>query len=102
MVLMILFLENKTTRTANTTNKYKKILTANLVCAYGMLVFFIIQGYGLFSIIFATASIFVACVFAYFYFQDLKRIAKDDLSVNWFKAAFVLMFFLRWALCFGL
>jgi len=88
MVLMILFLENKTTRTANTTsNKYKKILTANLVCAYGMLVFFIIQGYGLFSIIFATASIFVACVFAYFYFQDLKRIAKDDLSVNWFKAA---------------
>jgi hypothetical protein len=90
MVLMILFLENKTTRTANTTsNKYKKILTANLVCAYGMLVFFIIQGYGLFSIIFATASIFVACVFAYFYFQDLKRIAKDDLSVNWFKAAFV-------------
>jgi len=88
MVLMILFLENKTTRTANTTsNKYKKILTANLVCAYGMLVFFIIQGYGLFSIIFATASIFVACVFAYFYFQDLKRIAKDDLSINWFKAA---------------
>jgi hypothetical protein len=48
---------------------------------------FIIQGYGLISIIFSTASLFVACVFAYFYFQDLKQIAKDDLSKNWFKAA---------------
>jgi len=88
MVLMILFLENKTKHTANVlTDKYTKILTANLICAYGMLVSFIIQGYGLISIIFSTASLFVACVFAYFYFQDLKRIAKDDLSKNWFKAA---------------
>lgn len=88
MVLMILFLENKTKQTPNTiSNKYNKILTANLICAYGMLVFFIIQGYGLFSIIFATASIFVACIFTYFYFQDLHQIAKDDLSKSWFKAA---------------
>ncbi len=88
MVLMILFLENKTKHTANVlTDKYTKILTANLICAYGMLVSFIIQGYGLISIIFSTASLFVACVFAYFYLQDLKRIAKDDLSKNWFKAA---------------
>ena len=71
MVLMILFLENKTKHTANVlTDKYTKILTANLICAYGMLVSFIIQGYGLISIIFSTASLFVACVFAYFYFQD--------------------------------
>lgn len=88
MVLMMLFLENKTKQTPNTiSNKYNKILTANLICAYGMLVFFIIQGYGLFSIIFATASIFVACIFTYFYFQDLHQIAKDDLSKSWFKAA---------------
>ena len=88
IVLMILFLENKTKLTANIpSDKYTKILVANLICAYGMLVSFIIQGYGLISIIFSTASLFVACVFAYFYFQDLKRIAKDDLSKNWFKAA---------------
>jgi hypothetical protein len=88
MVLMIGFLEfrikNLDTRFLK---KYNLILIANLICAYGMLVFFIIQGYGLLSIIFSTASIVVACVFAYFYYQDLKAIPKEDLSKNWFKAA---------------
>jgi hypothetical protein len=90
MVLMILFLENKTKLTEKIQKldkKYTKILIANLICAYGMLVFFIIQGYGLISIIFSTASFLVACVFAYFYFKDLKLISNDDLSKNWFKAA---------------
>ena len=88
MVLMIGFLEfrikNLDTRFLK---KYNLILIANLICAYGMLVFFIIQGYGLLSIIFSTASIVVACVFVYFYYQDLKAIPKEDLSKNWFKAA---------------
>jgi hypothetical protein len=42
------------------------ILIANLICAYGMLIFFIIQGYGMFSIFFLQSSIIVACVFAYY------------------------------------
>jgi hypothetical protein len=52
-----------------------------------MLVFFIIQGYGLFSIIFSTASIVVACVFAYYFIKDLKLISDEDMSKNWFKVA---------------
>jgi len=90
MVFMISFLAQKISNSTNNSinsNLYNKILIANLICAYGMLVFFIIQGYGLFSIIFSTASIVVACVFGYFYFKDLKNVAKEELAINWFKAA---------------
>jgi hypothetical protein len=99
MVLMIVFLEKKKVllqaqddnREKNIENrffkKYSSILSANLICAYGMLVFFIIQGYGLFSIIFSTSSIIVSCVFAYYFIKDLKLISDDDLSKNYFKTA---------------
>lgn len=88
MVLMIGFLEyNIKKTTLNFTKKYNFILLVNLICAYGMLVFFIIQGYGFVSIFFSTASIGVACVFAVFYFKDLKLISADNFSINWFKAA---------------
>ena len=99
MVLMIVFLEKKKVlpqaqddnREKKIENrffkKYNSILSANLICAYGMLVFFIIQGYGLFSIIFSTSSIIVSCVFAYYFVKDLKLISNDDLSKNWFKTA---------------
>ncbi len=89
MVLMISFLEQKTKHTKRILqfNHYNKILSANLICAYGMLVFFIIEGYGLFSIIFSSAAIVVSCFFGYYYFKDLKKIAGDCLSKNWFKAA---------------
>ena len=99
MVLMIVFLEKKKAllqaqddnREKNIEDrffkKYSSILSANLICAYGMLVFFIIQGYGLFSIIFSTSSIIVSCVFAYYFVKDLKLISDDDLSKNWLKTA---------------
>jgi len=93
MVLMIGFLDIRLNKNGSHVQnkfflkKYNSILIANLVSAYGMLVFFIIQGYGLFSIIFSTLSIIVACVFAYFYCKDLQFIPKQDLSKNWFKAA---------------
>ena len=99
MVLMIVFLEKKKVllqaqddnREKNIENrffkKYSSILSANLICAHGMLVFFIIQGYGLFSIIFSTSSIIVSCVFDYYFVKDLKLISNDDLSKNWFKTA---------------
>lgn len=102
MVLMIVFLEkrakNIVLRQAHDDRgekkiehrffkKYNSLLTTNLICAYGMLVFFIIQGYGLFSIIFSTASIVVSCVFAYYFVKDLKLISDEVLAKNWFKAA---------------
>ncbi len=88
MILMIVFLDKRTKNLENRFfKKYNFILTANLICAYGMLIFFIIQGYGLFSIIFSTASLVVSYVFAYYFIKDLKQIPKYDLSKNWFKAA---------------
>lgn len=85
MTLMVYYLQTKITDFAG--NKYKNIIIANLICSYGMLIFFIIQGYGLFSIFFSTVSIIVYCVFGYQYIKDLKQIDNDFLSKNWFKAA---------------
>ena len=70
--------------------KYKWILAANVITAYGMLITFIIQGYALYSITFSTLSIFVSYVFIYYYWKDLKKI-KDTAAIhNWFKAALII------------
>lgn len=85
MTLMIYYLQS---RIADFTgSKYKKVLIANLICSYGMLIFFIIQGYGFLSILFSTSSIIISYVFSYYYFKDLKQIDHNLLSKNWFKAA---------------
>ena len=85
MVLMVYFLQTKMTDFEE--NKYKNIIIANLVCSYGMLIFFIIQGYGMISIVFSTASILVSYVFVYKFMKDLKTLDSDLLANNWFKAA---------------
>ncbi|WP_188049552.1 hypothetical protein [Flavobacterium sp. GP15] len=87
MTLMVYYLQDKIG--VLDTNKYKKIIIANLICSYGMLVFFIIQGYGMFSIFFSTASILVSYVFGYYYFKDLKKIDTDLAAINWFRAAVI-------------
>ncbi|WP_445711805.1 hypothetical protein [Flavobacterium sp.] len=68
-------------------NKYKKVLKANLVCAYIMLFSFIFNGYNFISIAFSTLSIFVSFWFAYLFLKDLKLIKKPTLSKDWFKAS---------------
>lgn len=87
MVLMIYYLQEKISNFQ--LNKYKKIIIANLICAYGMLFFFIIQGYAMVSIFFSTSSIFVSYVFGYLYWKDLKKIDQDLAAINWFRAAVI-------------
>jgi len=67
--------------------KYTWLLYANLFAAYGMLIAFPIQGYGLFSIIFSTATILISYVFAFVYWRDLNRLGKHSATHAWFKAA---------------
>lgn len=90
MVLMVGFLEKRGKRDEGKGKRlfsYNTLLTINLICAYGMLVFFIIQGYATMSIVFSTASILVAYVFGYQYWKDLKTVDAGSLSIQWFKAA---------------
>jgi len=85
MVLMVYFIQTKITDFQG--NKYKKIIVANLICSYGMLVSFIIEGYGLVSIVLSTASIIVSYIFVYRFIKDLKLLDDDLLAKSWFKAA---------------
>lgn len=67
--------------------RYRWLLYANLITAYGMLVAFPIQGYGLYSTIFSTASVFVSYAFAVFYWRDLNKLNRKDPCHLWFKTA---------------
>lgn len=66
--------------------KYRFLLYANLFTAYGMLISFPIEGYGLWSIIFSTLSIFVSYAFAWAYWKDLNTLLQKNTSHLCFKA----------------
>ncbi|MEO6252308.1 MAG: hypothetical protein ABIO79_03350 [Ferruginibacter sp.] len=85
MTLLVAYLANQ--RGAAIYKRYRWLLYANLLTAYGMLIAFPIEGYGLFSIIFSTASIVVSYAFAFYYWRDLNDLAVKKPSHVWFKAA---------------
>ena len=87
MTLLISYLTEKGDQTAF--KRYRLILYANLLTAYGMLVTFPFIGYALLSIIFSTLSIFVSYWFAIKYWRDLNRLLIKNNSNNWFKAAVI-------------
>lgn len=86
-VLMICFIQLYLAPPA--LRKYRFLLAANLVCAYGMLISFSMQGYAAVSISFSTASIFIGYFFSFYFFKDLKQVEKQHPSKNWFKAALI-------------
>ncbi len=83
-VLLVNFIYKKTTISNH--KQYKILLASNLICAYGMLVSFFIQGYGAISILFTTLTIIISCCFAFYLFKDLNKIGRHP-SIPWFKAA---------------
>ncbi len=83
--LLINFIQQKLS--SEYLKQYKMLLIANLFCSYGMLVSFFIQGYGVISIILSTLTIVIACIFAFYYFKDLKKIDNENSTKSWFKAA---------------
>jgi hypothetical protein len=85
MVLLIYNLSLK--KGAQVFKKYKWLLYANCITAYGMLVSFIFQGYGFFSITFSTLSIFVSYFFCVYYWKDLSAKNEKIISNWWIKAA---------------
>ncbi|MEO6456300.1 MAG: hypothetical protein ABIN97_19645 [Ginsengibacter sp.] len=87
-VLMILlwgFLSNYLPN--DSLKKYKWILLANLLCAYGMLASFLWDGYGIMAILFSNLSIAVSYSFAIIFWVDLNKIKIKIISPYWFKAA---------------
>lgn len=70
-------------------NKYRFLLYANLVTAYGMLFSFAVQGYAFLSILFSTLSIFLSYAFAIVYWRDLSRLKPHSITAYCFKSALV-------------
>jgi len=87
MVLMISYLS--TTLGKEIKNRYKWLLFANLISSYGMMISFIMQGYGLYSISFSTLNIFVFYSFAIYFWQDLNKLKEKSTSILWFKSALI-------------
>lgn len=85
MTLLVTYLARQTGETVY--KRYKWLLYGNLFTAYAMLIAFPIEGYGLYSIIFSTASIFVSYVFAIYFWRDLNRLQQKTPTHLWFKAA---------------
>ena len=91
MVFMVQLLQNAELKTSYA--KYNCLLLINLLCSYGMLTSFTLQGYALCSIILSTSSILISFCFIYYYLRDLKRLTYYTLSPQWLKAALALWAF---------
>ncbi len=91
MVLLVAYLSKATGK--DEFISYKKLLLANLITAYGMLIAFPIQGYGMVSIFFSTLSVFISYIFAFFFWKDLNKIENQNVAHYWFKAGLLLNVF---------
>jgi hypothetical protein len=87
MVLMVQYLSQY--QGEKVFKKYRLLLYANLITAYGMLISFPLQGYAFWSICFSTLSIFVSYFFAFRFWKDLNRLSHKSISHSWYKASII-------------
>lgn len=69
---------------------YNRILQLNIFCAYGMLLFFTVQGYKAVSICFSTLSIIIAVLYAAVFIKDVTHVAGRHPSKPWAVAGLLL------------
>ena len=74
MVLLVWWLARRAP--AGQLKKYSWLLLINLLTAYGMLVAFVLEGYGMFSIILSTIFVFVSYIFGVCYWRDLLYMGR--------------------------
>lgn len=66
---------------------YQRLIFINLLCAYGLLISFLLQGYGPVTIVISLMSILTGYAFAFFGIKDAARLSPDHPAKNWIKAA---------------
>jgi len=71
-------------------SKYNLLLAFNLLCSYGMLISFLMQGYAAVSICFSTLSILVGFVFYAFCRKDVTDILRRQVWWKYMQLAMVL------------
>jgi hypothetical protein len=69
---------------------FSAILWVNLLCAYGMVIAFSIQGYGAVSIFFSTLSLAAAVAFSALFWRSSRWITHGSPAMRWFSAALAL------------
>ncbi len=85
MLMLVRYLDAH--RGAGTWERYRGLIMANLITAYGMLLSFIWQGYGVISISFSTLSILVSYGFCYRFARDLQALPFRHPGHRWMRAA---------------
>ena len=91
MTLMVRYLIRNKVQTNY--KKYHRILIADVIASYGMLVSFIVEGYAFWSIAFSTITILISYFFIFFYWKDLDKVVDAGFSRAWHKAALLLWAF---------
>lgn len=70
--------------------KYHRLILANLICSFGMLISFTIEGYKFTSITFSTLTLIVSFIYGWVYIKDLKSFPANNPSAPWIKTGLLL------------